>query len=89
MRWFSNTALRRAARWVMMATAAVSALVFMAGCGSSGGVTAGTSGPITAAEPAASRQLAPAFSGKTMDGVAVSSEGFKGKPTVLAFWASW
>ena len=41
------------------------------------------------AEPADSRQPAPAFSGKTMDGVAVSSDGFKGKPTVLAFWASW
>jgi cytochrome oxidase Cu insertion factor (SCO1/SenC/PrrC family) len=89
MRRFSNTALSRAARWVMMAAVAVSALIFIAGCGSSGGVTAGTSGHITAAEPAASRQPAPAFSGKTMDGVAVSSEGFKGKPTVLAFWASW
>ncbi len=89
MRRFSNSARRRAARWVMMATVATSALVFIGGCGSSGGVTAGTSGPITAAEPAGSRQLAPAFSGTTMDGATVSSEGFKGKPTVLAFWASW
>jgi cytochrome oxidase Cu insertion factor (SCO1/SenC/PrrC family) len=89
MRWFSNAVRRRVARWVMMAAVAVSALVFMAGCGSSGGVTAGTSGPVTAAVPAASRQVAPAFSGKTMDGAAVSSDGFKGKPTVLAFWGSW
>jgi cytochrome oxidase Cu insertion factor (SCO1/SenC/PrrC family) len=85
---FSNVS-RRAARWAMMATGAVAALILIAGCGSSAGVTAGTSGPITAAEPAGSRQVAPAFSGKTMDGLAVSSNGFKGKPTVLAFWASW
>ena len=89
MRRFSNTARRRAARWVLVSAVAVSALVLMAGCGSSGGTTGGTSGPIAAAEPADSRQPAPAFSGKTMDGVAVSSDGFKGKPTVLAFWASW
>ncbi|MCJ7795501.1 MAG: hypothetical protein MUQ56_01815 [Thermoleophilia bacterium] len=84
MRQFSN-----AARWGLVGLVAVSALVFVAGCGSSAGITAGTSGPITSAAPAGSRQLAPAFSGTTMDGVAVSSEGFKGKPTVLIFWASW
>lgn len=84
MRRFSNVA-----RWGLVVLMAVSALVFIAGCGSSGGTTAGTSGPITAATPAGSRQLAPAFSGTTMDGAAISSEGFKGKPTVLVFWASW
>jgi len=84
MRQFSN-----AARWSMVVLVAVSALVFVAGCGSSAGTTAGTSGHLTTARPAASRQLAPAFSGTTMDGAAVSSEGFKGKPTVLIFWASW
>ncbi len=85
MRRFSN-----AARWGLVVLMAVSTLVFITGCdGSPGGATAGTSGPITAATPAGSRQLAPAFSGTTMDGAAISSEGFKGKPTVLVFWASW
>jgi len=76
-------------RWGLVVLMAVSASVLVAGCGSSAGVTAGTSGPIAAAPPAGSRQPAPAFSGTTMDGAAVSSEGFKGKPTVLIFWASW
>lgn len=84
MRRFSN-----AARWGMVVLMTVFASVFVAGCGSSGGATAGTSGPITAATPAGSREFAPAFSGTTMDGAAVSSEVFKGKPTVLIFWATW
>lgn len=84
MKRFSNVA-----RWGLVVLVAVSASVLVVGCGSSGGVTVGTSGPITAANPAGSRQLAPAFSGTTMDGVTISSEGFKGKPTVLIFWASW
>lgn len=85
MRRFSN-----AARWGMVVLMAVSALVFIAGCdGSPGRTTAGTSGPVVAATPAGSRQAAPVFSGTTMDGVAASLEGYKGKPTVLIFWASW
>lgn len=75
--------------WGVMVLVTVSALVLMTGCGSSGGTTAGTSGPITAATPAASRQAAPAFSGTTMDGVTASLDAYKGKPTVLIFWASW
>lgn len=85
---FSN-----AARWGLVVLMAVSVSAFIVGCGSSGGTTAGstagTSGPITAATPAGSREPAPAFSGTTRDGAAVSSEGYKGKPTVLVFWASW
>jgi len=73
----------------IMLVVAVSAMVLIAGCGSSGGTTAGTSAPITAAAPAGSRQVAPAYSGTTMDGVAISSDAFAGKPTVLVFWASW
>jgi hypothetical protein len=32
---------------------------------------------------------APAFSGSTIDGQSVSLDGFRGRPTVLIFWASW
>lgn len=35
------------------------------------------------------RDVAPTFSGVTIDGVSVSSEGYRGKPLVLVFWASW
>lgn len=80
----SQVASRSAAALV-----AVCALVLLVGCGSSGGTTAGTSGPITAATPAGSRQAAPGFSGTTMDGAPVSLEAYKGRPTVLIFWASW
>jgi cytochrome oxidase Cu insertion factor (SCO1/SenC/PrrC family) len=84
MRWFWN-----AGRWGSVVLMAVSVSVFIGGCGSSGVTTAGTSGPVTPATPAGSRQVAPAFSGITMDGATVSSEGYKGKPTLLVFWASW
>lgn len=84
MRRFSNAAWRG-----LVVLTALSGLVLIAGCGSPGGTTAGTSAPINAATPAGSRQLAPAFSGTTIDGAAVSAENFKGKPTVLVFWASW
>jgi hypothetical protein len=47
-------------------------------------VTAGCGGGVVKAD-----ELAPAFSGKTLSGQAVSSTLYRGKPLVLAFMASW
>ena len=54
------------------------AIVFVAGCGS----PSGGPGPAVG-------QVAPDFSGKTIDGTSVHLSELRGKVVVLDFWATW
>jgi hypothetical protein len=71
---------RRIPRGPLSGPAAVVALVFiivglsLGGCGSSGSDEG---------------SAAPGFSGVTLEGRQVSLSGYRGKPLVLAFMASW
>jgi cytochrome oxidase Cu insertion factor (SCO1/SenC/PrrC family) len=72
---------RRIARVAFMAVA-LTLSVLAAGCGSS------DPGQATGGQATVDR-TAPDFKGTTIDGEAVSLSGFRGKPTLLVFWASW
>lgn len=74
---------RRFLQGALVLAAVVLLAGVVGGCGSSGATQNHAAGGT------AGREVAPSFSGTTMDGMKVSSEGFKGKPLVLVFWASW
>lgn len=68
----------------------VASLALLMGCGAGGTTTTrpdSTTG--TASPPAASEDMAPDFSGVTLEGLDVSLSEYRGKPLVLAFMASW
>ena len=70
----------------LILTVALLATAVLSGCGSSDDSPTVTVTPAFSIDP---RRPAADFSGTTLDGAPVSLAGFKGKPTVLIFWASW
>ncbi|GAB2819942.1 hypothetical protein GCM10022221_17290 [Actinocorallia aurea] len=66
------------------ATGAAVALLFAAACGS-GGAGAGPGEPL----PVGERKAPSAVAGEDLDGKALDLAAYKGKVTVVNFWASW
>ncbi|HLA80100.1 MAG TPA: hypothetical protein VJP78_00505 [Thermoleophilia bacterium] len=73
MRW--SLVARAAAPFAFVALLLAMVLGSVAACGTSTG--------------AGNRSPAPDFSGTTLDGQSVSLGGYRGKPLVLAFMATW
>jgi cytochrome oxidase Cu insertion factor (SCO1/SenC/PrrC family) len=65
------------------------AMATLAGCSSStdSGTGPGAAGPT--ASSTRSADMAPGFSGTTLEGTTVSLSQYLGKPVVLVFFASW
>ncbi|MBN1630099.1 MAG: hypothetical protein JW990_10070 [Thermoleophilia bacterium] len=80
-------------RALLAGAALVLGVVALAGCGSSAtaetrpDATESTSSASTGGSTGGGGKLD--FSGKTLDGTDVSLGGYRGKPLVLAFMASW
>lgn len=67
----------------------VLAAATLAGCGSDTYAAEPTSQATTSKTSGGTTGGAPDFSGKTLDGTAVSLSAYRGKPLVLVFMASW
>lgn len=71
-----------------LVAALVAGALLLVACGSSSEVSDTSSGADAPASSSASAGP-PAFSAQTLSGAEIDSASFKGKPTVLWFWAPW
>ncbi|HEY5873291.1 MAG TPA: hypothetical protein VIT46_08635 [Gaiellaceae bacterium] len=76
-------------RWLL---AVVALLVVTAGVGCGGERPDDAAAPREATEPPAqssNRQAAPPLSGVTLDGDAIATRDFRGRPVLINVWSSW
>ena len=73
-----------------VALLALLAMAAVAGCGSETDEAAAPSATVTES-PAqeTSRERAPALSGVTLDGDAITLDDFRGRPVLINVWSSW
>jgi hypothetical protein len=67
---------------------AVALAALVVGCGAESETTAPPPPPTAAAEPTG-REPAPAISGTTLEGDAVSLDDYHGRPVFVNVWSSW
>jgi cytochrome oxidase Cu insertion factor (SCO1/SenC/PrrC family) len=69
---------------------ALLAMAAVAGCGSEADEAAAPSATVTeSTEQETSRKRAPALSGVTLDGDAITLDDFRGRPVLINVWSSW
>ena len=66
------------------------AMAAVAGCGSGTDEAVDSSATVTeSAPPEMTRETAPALSGVTLDGDAITLSDFRGRPVLINVWSSW
>lgn len=73
-----------------VAVLALLAMAAVAGCGSETDEAGAPSATVTeSTTPETTREAAPALSGVTLDGDAITLGDFRGRPVLINVWSSW
>ena len=72
-----------------VALLALLAMAAVAGCGSETDEAVAPSATVTESTPETTRETAPALSGVTLDGDAITLGDFRGRPVLINVWSSW
>ena len=80
----------RGMRSLAVALLALLALAAVVGCGSETDEAVAPSATVTeSTTPQTTRETAPALSGVTLDGDAITLGDFRGRPVLINVWSSW